>query len=81
MQSHVAKQDNFSPAPACPVHAAVILLLDHQDKGSYGIILNRPSVYRLGQLELTHPLKGRYAAMWPCMTLCWAISGFLVARR
>jgi putative AlgH/UPF0301 family transcriptional regulator len=37
----------------------VILLLDHQERGSYGIILNRPSVYRLGQLELTHPLKGR----------------------
>uniref|UniRef100_A0A7S0S201 YqgE/AlgH family protein n=1 Tax=Chlamydomonas leiostraca TaxID=1034604 RepID=A0A7S0S201_9CHLO len=36
---------------------AVILLLDHDNsKGSWGIILNRPSMYTLGKLELTHPL-------------------------
>ncbi|KAL6765736.1 hypothetical protein V8C86DRAFT_2448637 [Haematococcus lacustris] len=35
---------------------SVILLLEHNDKGSFGVILNRPSVYTLSQLQLTHPL-------------------------
>lgn len=27
-----------------------------------GVILNRPSIYTLGQLSLTHPLKGVFTA-------------------
>ncbi len=33
-------------------HQAVILLLDHDSTGSYGVILNRPSDYKMGQLIL-----------------------------
>ena len=42
-------------------HQAAILLLDHDDAtGSFGVILNRPSDYRLGQLVLTKELLGAF---------------------
>ncbi|KXZ56964.1 hypothetical protein GPECTOR_1g870 [Gonium pectorale] len=36
-------------------HRAAILLLDHGERGSYGIILNRPSKYMLGDVPLSRP--------------------------
>jgi len=41
-------------------HLAAILLLDHDESGSYGIILNRPSDYRMGQLQLSKDLGGQF---------------------
>eukprot|EP00955_Chlamydomonas_euryale_P048394 353950-Chlamydomonas_euryale.AAC.7 len=37
-------------------YQSVILLLDHDESGSCGVILNRPSQYTLGQLALTKEL-------------------------
>eukprot|EP00798_Chlamydomonas_sp_ICE-L_P002405 gene2405-8715_t len=37
---------------------AVILLLDHDEGGSYGVILNRPSKYTLSEVVMTEPLPG-----------------------
>jgi hypothetical protein len=34
----------------------VLSCAEHTERGSYGIILNRPSKYRLADLSLTHPL-------------------------
>ncbi|PNH05041.1 hypothetical protein TSOC_008732 [Tetrabaena socialis] len=36
-------------------HRAVILLLEHGDSGSYGLILNRPSKLRIGDVPLNRP--------------------------
>jgi putative transcriptional regulator len=41
-------------------HQAVILLLDHDETGSIGVILNRPSDYSLGKLVLSEPLMGQF---------------------
>lgn len=38
-------------------YQAVILLLDHDENGSFGVILNRPSQYTLGELALTKNLS------------------------
>ena len=43
-------------------HQAAILLLNHDESGSYGIILNRPSDYRMGQLQLSKDLLGLFDA-------------------
>lgn len=37
-------------------HRAVILLLEHGDRGSYGVILNRPSSVYMRDLDLGRPL-------------------------
>ncbi|KAF5842473.1 hypothetical protein DUNSADRAFT_7083 [Dunaliella salina] len=37
-------------------HQAAILILEHNEMGSYGLILNQPSVHTLGDLSLTQPL-------------------------
>ncbi|EFJ40535.1 hypothetical protein VOLCADRAFT_108114 [Volvox carteri f. nagariensis] len=36
-------------------HRAAILLLEHGDLGSYGVILNRPSKYLIGDVPLSRP--------------------------
>ncbi|GAX79744.1 hypothetical protein CEUSTIGMA_g7185.t1 [Chlamydomonas eustigma] len=41
-------------------HQAVILLLDHDETGSIGVILNRPSDYNLGKLVLSEPQMGQF---------------------